>query len=176
MSSGLMVYSVDLDEVNGIVGSRDPRCVGEMSDDEAVATLVDGGPYDEGSGAAYGYAYKKLCDLCGTFLDNSEFYPVKFFWLEEVDGTLNGLGVTAVSVKEFLFDDLPVELPSFDGALSAGVWSKEEVQKAAGQAEAVTDEQLAAIDDRYMAEAVRAVLGWIRQAAGQGHGVAGFYH
>ncbi|QVJ03343.1 hypothetical protein KGD82_20245 [Nocardiopsis eucommiae] len=108
---------------------------------------------------------RSQCEMYGRFLDNRCFYPVKYWWLEEVDQTLSALGVNEVRV-EYLAGDQD------DG----DSWSAKSVGLADEQARAVTPERIAEIEDPYTREAVTAVLGWIRTAAGRGHGIIGFFH
>lgn len=105
------------------------------------------------------------CEIYGEFLDNGCFSPLKYWWLGEVDQTLAGLGVDAVRVESLTGDQ-------DDGT----EWLAKFVSEADEQAREVTPGQVAAVEDRYMREALTTVLGWIRTAAGRGHGVVGFFH
>lgn len=105
------------------------------------------------------------CEAHGSFLDNSPFYPVKFWWFEEVDKALASLGVDAVRM-----DDL------WMGEEDGEEWSAECVRQAAEQARGVTDEQVQALEEHSLRESVRTVLKWIRMAAGWNEGIVGFYH
>ncbi|ASU85922.1 hypothetical protein CDO52_26770 [Nocardiopsis gilva YIM 90087] len=109
--------------------------------------------------------YRSQCERYGEFLPNAPFYPVRFWWFAEVDRALADLGVKAVRL-----DDL------WMGAEDGAQWSTEEVRRAAVQARAVTTEQVQALEDYSICESVQTVLGWIRGAAEQGHGIVGFYH
>lgn len=105
------------------------------------------------------------CEIHGSFLDNSPFYPVKCWWFEEVDEALAVLGVDEVSMDNLWMGDE-----------EGREWSAEAVRRAAAQARDVTDEQVQALEDYSMRESVRAVLEWIRVAAAQNEGIVGFYH
>lgn len=54
---------------------------------EALRAVVYGGPFSDNKEHAfqYGYAYKRLCSLTGSFLDNSRFTPHRGSWLSVVD-------------------------------------------------------------------------------------------
>jgi len=105
------------------------------------------------------------CEDHGSFLENAPFSPVKSWWFEDVDKALASLGVDAVRM-----DDL------WMGEESGSTWSTQEVQRAAEQAQRVTDEQVQALEDRYLSEAVDTALEWIRTAAARNEGIVGFYH
>ncbi len=110
-------------------------------------------------------SYRSQCELHGSFLPNGPFYPVKYWWLADVDEVLADLGVDEVRVESLGM-----------GAESGEEWSGRAVRRAAEQARAVPRAQVQALEDRYMREAVQTVLEWIRTAAEQGHGIVGFYH
>ena len=96
-----MPYVVDLDVLNGSVGSKDDklrRMIGgrfrqhlthfDSQFDhliegggppiyEAIRAVIDGGPFDERYGVMYNYAFKWICEFHGRFLDNSDFSPMR---------------------------------------------------------------------------------------------------
>ena len=200
MSYGLMVYVVDLDVLNGSVGSKDVkmrRMIGgrfkkQLShfDDrfgrftegeylpiyEAIRAVIDGGPFDAEHSVVYNYAFKWICEFHGRFVNNSEFSPMKAGWLEKVDEGLADLGVTAVRVEDLGMGSAPSPIPrSSDGFPCYGEWSSAECEKALKEWEEVTEERKAAIDP-YVLKAAESCMGWCRTAVAAGRGVAGFFY
>lgn len=204
MSSSLSVYLLDVAATRALVGSRDEQLLEvirsnfgddlERDDDyfkhliaegaptayEALCAVVHGGPFSEKREHAfqYGYAYRRLCSLTGSFLDNSCFTPHRGSWLSVVDDGLAALGVTAVSVEKFSDADLPAPLPYTDMP-ECGEWTPQAVARALEQFE----ETKRAVDasgeapplEPEVVEAVMQCLGWMRLAAARpGFGVIGF--
>lgn len=200
MSFALMTYVVDLDVLNGSIGSKDTklrRMIGGRfrqylagfdaqfdhldGDDhlpiyEAIRAVIDGGPFEEQHSATYNYAFKWICEFYGRFLDNSHFSPIKAGGMEMVDEGLAELGVTAVRVADLGMGSAPDPIPfSSEGFPCYGEWSLEECKKALEQWERVTGERKAGIDS-YILEAAESSMGWCEAAVSSGRGVAGFFY
>lgn len=199
MSYGLMTYVVDLDVLNGSVGSKDVktrRMIGgrfkqrlahfdgqfdHLADEhlpiyEAIRAVIDGGPFDEKHSVTYNYAFKWICEFHGRFLDNSNFSPMKAGWTETVDEGLAELGVTAVMVEDLCMGSAPSPIPmSSEGFPCYGEWSLAECEKALAQWEEVTEERKAAIDP-YVLKAAESCMGWCGIAIAAERGVAGFFY
>ncbi|MCX5377937.1 hypothetical protein [Streptomyces sp. NBC_00091] len=200
MSSSLSVYLLDLTATHALVGSRDDALLEvireKFADDlardddwfdsaiergaptayEALRAVVYGGPFSEDGEHAfqYAYAYKRLCSLTGSFLDNSSFSPYRGDWLSVVDEGLKALNVTAVSVEDFDFSDLPGGLPS-TYTPGCGEWTYESCVKALEQFEETKRQGHAPPLEPEVVEAVMDVLGWLRQVeARPGYGIVGF--
>ncbi|WP_282204149.1 DUF7691 family protein [Kitasatospora fiedleri] len=201
MSSSLSPFLIDTAAVRGLVGSGDEqvlRVVGErfgarlaadddwFSDEiaegaptaaEALHAVVHGGPYPADSPYVfqYGYAYKRLCELTGSFLDNSSFSPFRGSWLEMVDEGLRALRITAVSVAEFgYYGGLPSGIPS-DDLPRCGEWTHKQCLAALEQFEQTERDGHAPPLEPAVADAVSDVVGWLRQVEGRpGFGVVGF--
>lgn len=204
MSSSLSVFLLDVAKTRALVGSRDEHLLtairGEFgahiaSDDdyfsssiedgaptgfEALTAVVNGGPFstDRSHAFQYGYAYKRLCELTGRFLDNDSFTPHRGSWLSDVDEGLNALGVTAVSVEEFGYSSLPDPLPWTD-IPGCGTWTHEQclrgLEQFAAAKQAVDAGGQAPPLEREVAEAAVQCVGWMREAAARpGFGVIGF--
>ncbi|MCF3122093.1 hypothetical protein IPZ68_20635 [Streptomyces arenae] len=204
MSSSLSVYLLDVAATRALVGSRDDQLLEvirtRFGDDltrdddyfsheieqgaptayEALRAVVHGGPFSEHKDHAfqYAYAYKRLCSLTGSFLDNDCFTPHRGDWLSVVDQGLNTLGITAVSVDGFGYSDLPAPLP-FSFTPGCGEWTPDQIARALEQFEAtkqaVDASGQAAHLEPEVVEAVTQCLGWMRHAAGRkGFGVIGF--
>ncbi|WP_331721549.1 hypothetical protein [Streptomyces sp. NBC_00212] len=204
MSSSLSVYLLDVAATRALVGSRDEQLLevirNSFGDDlarddeyfsdaiesgaptayEALQAVVYGGPFSEDREVAfqYGYAYERLCELTGSFLDNNSFTPHRGDWLSVVDQGLKALGVTAVSVASFSYSDLPKPLP-YAFTPGCGEWPPDQITSALAQFEGAKQ----AIDasgqapplDPEVVEAVTQCLGWMRHAAAKpGFGVIGF--
>ncbi|MFF4227234.1 DUF7691 family protein [Streptomyces sp. L500] len=201
MSSGLSVYLLDPARTRALVGSRDEQLLevirGNFAEDlahaddwfshaiedgaptayEALEAVVNGGPFSEDDEHAfqYGYAYKRLCDLTGSFLDNSCFCPFRGSWLSVVDEGLRALGITAVSVEEFGYSSFPDPLPRPYEAPGCGEWSPEQCAKALEQFEETKRKGHAPPLEPEVVEAVMDVIGWLRHAAARpGFGIIGF--
>ncbi|MCH0541126.1 hypothetical protein I3F58_16425 [Streptomyces sp. MUM 203J] len=204
MSSSLSVYLLDVAATRALVGSRDEQLLEVIRDSfgddlardddyfshaigrgaptayEALRAVVHGGPFSEDKEHAfqYGYAYRRLCSLTGSLLDNDCFTPHRGDWLSVVDEGLRALGVTAVSVEDFSFGSLPTPLP-YAYTPGCGEWTPEAVARALEQFEttkrAVDASGEAPPLEPEVVEAVMQCLGWMRHAARRpGFGVIGF--
>ncbi|GHE31289.1 hypothetical protein GCM10017771_47620 [Streptomyces capitiformicae] len=142
---------------------------------EALRAVVHGGPFSEEEHAfQYGYAYKRLCSLTGSFLDNSSFTPHRGDWLSVVDEGLTALGITAVSVEEFGYSDLPAPLPR-TYMPGCGQWTHEQCLRALEQFEATKAKGQPPALEPEVVEAVMECIGWLRHAESRsGFGVIGF--
>ncbi|MEU9123639.1 hypothetical protein AB0C96_27845 [Streptomyces sp. NPDC048506] len=199
MSSSLSVYMLDPKATRSLVGSRDEQLLQAIRDNfgddlesddswfsseiangaptsyEALHAVVHGGPFREGQYAfQYGYAYKRLCSLTGSFLDNSSFCPFRGDWLEAVDEGLRALRITAISVAEFgYYNGIPASIPHYD-LPRCGEWTHEQCLEAHEQFEQ-TEKDTAPQLEPAVVEAVRDVAGWLRHAAARpGFGIVGF--
>ncbi|MGW7072146.1 DUF7691 family protein [Streptomyces sp. NPDC054855] len=204
MSSCLSVYLLDVTATRALIGSRDDdlltvirerfsaqltRADDEFADSikesgaptafEALKAVVHGGPFsDENHAFQYGYAFERLCDVTGSFLNNSRFTPHRGDWLSVVDEGMAAMGITAVSVEDFWLGSLPSPLPRTH-VLDCGQWTHEQCTKALEQFEAAKQ----AVDasgqapplEPEVVEAVLQCVGWLRHAVARpGHGVIGF--
>ncbi|MGW6820084.1 DUF7691 family protein [Streptomyces sp. NPDC055005] len=209
MSSSLTVFLFDPEFTRGFVGSRDDESMqaihaefrDEMARDddwfssaiangaptsaEALHALVYGGPFHENPQHAfqYGHAYKRLCTLTGSRLDNSWFCPFRGDWLEVVDEGLRALRVTAISLAEFgQYGGLPATVPSYD-LPRCGEWTHEQCLEALAQFEQSRREGQAPPLDPSVLGAIEEVVGRLRGArtarprpaqARPGSGIVGF--
>lgn len=201
MSSSLSVYLLDPKASRSLVGSGDDQLLQVVrdrfgddlaSDDswfssdiadgaptafEALSAVVHGGPFDGQRQHAfqYGYAYKRLCSLTGSFLDNSCFSPFRGDWLETVDEGLRALRITAVSLAEFgHYGGFPDSLPSYD-LPRCGEWSHERCLQALEQFEQTKRDGHAPPLDTEVVDAVMDVVAWLRHAeARPDFGIVGF--
>ncbi|MFD5329474.1 hypothetical protein [Streptomyces sp. NPDC127092] len=201
MSSSLSVYLIDPKAARALVGSGDEQLLeiirerfadqlahdddwfsseiedGAPSAYEALRTVVHGGPFEAQRHHVfqYGYAYKRLCSLTGSFLDNSSFSPFRGDWLEMVDEGLTALRITAVSVAEFGYGGgMPDPLPRYD-LPRCGEWTHEECLAALEQFERTKAEGHAPPLDPEVVDAVMDVIGWLRHVESRpGFGVIGF--
>ncbi|MFJ5806261.1 hypothetical protein [Streptomyces sp. NPDC093093] len=190
MSSSLTVFQLDPEFTRAFVGSRDDEVIqaihGEFGDEmardddgfssaiasgaptsaEALHALVYGGPFSESTQHAfqYGYAYKRLCTLTGSRLDNSWFCPFRGDWLEVVDEGLRALRITAISLAEFgRYRGFPSILPSYD-LPRCGEWTHDQCVEALAQFEETRQEGHAQPLDPAVLDAVTEVVGWLRRA------------
>ncbi|MFD8087590.1 hypothetical protein ACFV4F_38550 [Kitasatospora sp. NPDC059722] len=201
MSSSLSAYLIDPTAARGFVGSGDEQLLQVIRDEfgktlaaddawfssqieegaptayEALHAVVHDGPYSDNPDHAfqYGYAYKRLVSLAGSFLDNSNFCPFRGSWLEVVDEGLQALRITAVSVAEFghssgMPDGIPCSyLPG------CGEWTHERCLEALEQFEQTKRDDHAPPLDPEVVDAVFDVISWLRHAqAHPGFGVIGF--
>ncbi|GAB2852643.1 hypothetical protein GCM10027074_19370 [Streptomyces deserti] len=200
MSSSLSVYLLDVAATRALVGSGDEQLLQVIRDTfgdqlahdddyfrheieqgaptayEALRAVVHGGPFSEDKDHAfqYGYAYKRLCELTGSFLPNDRFTPHRGDWLSVVDEGLRALRITAVSVADFGYDGLPEPLP-YTHTPGCGAWTPEEIARALEQFEATKAANHAPPLEPEVVEAVMQCLDWMRYAeARPGFGVIGF--
>ncbi|MEU5211964.1 hypothetical protein [Streptomyces sp. NPDC020742] len=201
MSSSLSVYLLDPEAARALVGSRDDQLLQAVRDNfgddlasddswfsseiadgaptayEALHAVVHGGPFHENQQYAfqYGYAYKRLCSLTGSFLDNSCFCPFRGDWLELVDEGLRALRITAVSVAEFGYSGgIPSAVPQYDLPRS-GEWTHKQCLEALEQFEQTKRDGHAPPLEPEVVDAVMDVIGWLRHVeARPGFGIVGF--
>ncbi|MGW2706797.1 DUF7691 family protein [Streptomyces sp. NPDC001340] len=200
MSSGLSVYLLDVAATRALVGSGDDQLLQVVRDSfgdelardddyfryqiergaptayEALRAVVHGGPFSEDKEHAfqYGYAYRRLCDLTGSFLPNDSFMPFRGDWLSVVDEGLAALRVTAVSVESFSYSDLPDPLP-YTYIPGCGEWTPGQIARALEQFEATKAAGHAPPLEPEVVDAVMQCLGWMRHAESRpGFGVIGF--
>ncbi|NUP21003.1 MAG: hypothetical protein HOZ81_34025 [Streptomyces sp.] len=204
MSSSLSVYLLDVAATRALVGSGDEQLLEVIRDSfgdhldradrsfrhqieqgaptayEALHAVVHGGPFseDEDHAFQYGYAYERLCELTGSFLDNRSFTPHRGDWLSQVDQGLKALGITAVSVADFSYSGLPAPLP-YTFTPGCGTWTPDDIAQALEQFEATKRAVDASGEapplEPEVVDAVMECLGWMRAAAERpGFGVIGF--
>ncbi|MFF3978293.1 hypothetical protein [Streptomyces sp. NPDC001828] len=204
MSSSLSVYLLDVAATRALVGSGDDTLLEVIRDNygddmardddyfsdeiergaptayEALSAVVHGGPFSEAAQYAfqYGYAYRRLCSLTGSFLPNSNFTPHRGAWLAVVDQGLKALGITAVSVEAFSHGGPPAPLPH-TFMPGYGEWTPDHIARALEQFEtaqrAIDASGQAPPLEPEVLEAVTECLDWMRYAqARPGHGVVGF--
>ncbi|WP_103514923.1 hypothetical protein [Streptomyces sp. SM10] len=204
MSSSLSVYLLDVAATHALIGSRDDDFLtavrggfgddlvrdddyhrhemekGAPTADEALRAVIYGGPFSEDRNHAfqYGYAYRRLCELSGSFLPNDCFTPHKGDWLSVVDQGMQALGVTAVSVDVFSHGAPPPPLP-YAYTPGCGEWTPDAITEALRQFEsakrAVDGSGQAPTLEPEVVEAVMQCLDWMRHAqARPGYGVIGF--
>lgn len=203
MSSSLSVYLLDVAATRALIGSRDDQLLetivttygdelahddyfrdsidfGAPTASEALRAVIQGGPFSDDQEVAfqYGYAYKRLCSLTGSFLDNSSFTPHRGDWLSTVDQGLRAFGITAVSVEDFSYGSLPAPLPAASTP-GYGEWTPDQITRALAQFEAAKQANDASGQapplDADVLEAVTDCLAWMRHAATTpGLGIIGF--
>lgn len=204
MSSSLSVYLLDVAATHALIGCRDDDFLtavrggfeedlvrdddyhrheierGAPTADEALRAVVFGGPFSEDRDHAfqYGYAYRRLCELNGSFLPNDCFTPHSGDWLSVVDQGLKALGVTAVSVEAFSHGTPPAPLP-YAYTPGCGEWAPDAIAEALRQFEAaqraVDASGHAPTLEPEVVEAVMQCLDWMRRAqARPGFGLIGF--
>ncbi|PJN38481.1 hypothetical protein CG747_22825 [Streptomyces sp. CB02959] len=200
MSSSLSVYLLDVAATRALVGSRDDELLDvirtRFADDlardddyfshaieqgaptayEALRAVVHGGPFSDDSHHAfqYGYAYKRLCALTGSFLANDCFTPHRGGWLETVDQGLKDLRITSVSVSAFGYGAPPAPVPYADTP-GCGEWTPKQIARALEEFEATKRAEHAPPLEPEVVEAVMQCLEWMRHAeARPGFGVIGF--
>ncbi|GAA3398193.1 DUF7691 family protein [Streptomyces roseoviridis] len=201
MSLSLSPFLLDIKATHALVGSGDEQLLqiiherfaddlardddwfsssiadGAPTASEALRAVIAGGPFEgrKEHSFPYGYAYKRLCSLTGSFLDNSCFSPFRGAWLETVDEGLKALRITAVSLTDFGYGDaMPDPIPTYD-LPNCGEWTHEQCLAAVEQFEQTKRDGHAPPLDPEVVDAVMDVIGWLRHAAARpGFGVIGF--
>lgn len=137
LSCGLIVYAINIDELASVYGSGEGNLIswvqqqchtriasydrelsqlierGAPSVLEAWEQIVRGETLNQRYGAIYAYAIELYCEAFQQeYLNNAPFYPCSYQWLQEVDFTLEELGI----VEEFrlvklLDGSLPLPIP-----------------------------------------------------------------
>lgn len=192
MSFALMPFVVDLDVLNGSVGSKDDklrRMIGgrfrqhlthfdsrfdHLIEDggppiyEAIRAVIDGGPFEDKYSVMYNHAFEGICEFHGRLLANADFSPMRSGWLEVVDEGLADLGVTAVRVGGLGMGRAPSPIPiSSEGHPHYGEWTLAECEKALERWEQAAEEREAAIDP-YVLKAAESSMGWCKTAVTAG--------
>ena len=198
MSLSLTLYLVDLAKPRAAVGSKDDKLRrmlggrfkreiaradewfsdaiegGAPNRHDAIKAVIEGGPFDARYGFQYGYAYEMIVQHFGKYLDNNAFSPFRGSWLEDVDGGLKALGITAVKVSSFMYGGPPKPIPRPDDYPGYAEWSPEQCRSLLEQWAAVGAEARAAVD-REVLSAIESCVEWARAATARpGLGVAGF--
>jgi hypothetical protein len=199
MGYGAMAWAVDLDRLRAEIGGGNPEAaqrhgagfaarhagmqsdIDDMTGAPGSVTLADvarhmimGEPCDERIGFAYGYFLEYLCDVRGTFLDNSHWMPVPVDFGSRLDDVLAEAGVLAdgFRVTDLLFGGAPVKLPRIDDFPGIGYREFGALDEpAAGLA------RLGALDlpDEYMNPAYE-VFQWLSHAQSTRRSVVAFFH
>ncbi|UGT41848.1 hypothetical protein LTV02_39135 [Nocardia yamanashiensis] len=190
MGRFIHAYVVDLEKMNGAIGSRDDkmrRLIEDryrddfaVDDDiyypengvafraDALQTVLRGGPYSPGDGADYAGALHRICEFCSVF--GVSHGPYKGDWLSRVDAELATLGVGAVRFTAFE--------GRYPGGWSTpesgyGEWSHVDCVRANAQFGLTTEEQRRELDDDGWIELARHLTA--AAAGSPGYGIAGFF-
>ncbi|WP_227996177.1 DUF7691 family protein [Nocardia australiensis] len=192
----LNLYLVDLDAVDAMVGSGDQshidRIAGECAEElaasdgscadriaagaptaaEALATVIEGGPFEHRYANDYLDAYESICSVIGVDLD-TVWGPFEFDWPARVDKGLTALGIR-VGVRMFAGTRLPGGLPDSNHA-GFGSWTEQDCLDALQQWEATRPEQRAELDPDVL-EGIEDCVAWMREVKRfPGARIAGFW-
>jgi hypothetical protein len=198
MSYGLEVFLVPRDQLLSVPGSEDGELFLEIDEvfgeamsvddrlgeddlliSEALNEIIDGKISRSDLGHVYGYAFKYLCEAVGKPLQNRNFVPCKFAWLEIIDDLLH----LPVSVRALTNGKPPISLPPIDEFPFIGYWSADQIAEAAPVLHALDlakppSSLRKAMDEApQVADAIREINGWLQEAILEPDCIiVGFYH
>jgi hypothetical protein len=191
MSVGFMVWMVDLGAVRGayrsgneklrrMIGGRFKRDIAQLDDMlgegktyGALRQIIDGSEMPK-RGAEYAYALRLVVEHFGRFLYNNPLMPCGFDLPREVDKELVRLGLEKhFQLSRWMGFDPPVEIPYPDDFPSVGHM---EAQAAAEAAAAFDEADLGSVADAQVAEAIRCIHDWLREARAQRWGLVSYFH
>jgi hypothetical protein len=146
---------------------------------EALRAVIDGGPFLEGHGFQYAYAYQMICGFHGRHISNEGFGPFRSpSWLDRVDDEgLAAIGITSVRTADFMRAALPSPLPDPEEYPCYAEWSPEECAAALAEWQAADPDikKFSALDPDIKSP-VNTVIGWLKDAERKpGSGVASFF-
>jgi hypothetical protein len=192
----LSLYVVDLETVDGMVGSKDnghfERISVECAEDmtqldedstehiaegaptaaEALRAVIDGGPFDQRYANDYLDVYESMCSVLGAELDNL-WGPVDFDWPARVDKGLTALGMR-VSVRTFASNRLPTGLPHPTMA-GYGAWAEQDCSAALDRWAATLPEQRAGLEPDVL-EGIENCVAWMQEVKRfPGTSIVGFW-
>jgi hypothetical protein len=154
MSTSVNVYSVPVDQLRALPGSKDKRLLDLLRENpetfellqhdfddeeeekppsgaEAVRQILQGEPLDENFGFVYGYAYESLCGVVGVGVEPTWTGIARFYkWFEEIDQALALLGVP-VKIVDLCYRGCLITIPDPDDFPGMGWWTADELAKAA---------------------------------------------
>lgn len=200
MSEGLDVFSVPMEELHAIVGSKNGEWlqtieeydadfldeIDELYEDEledgeegvitirdAIQQLIEGVPtLDAVNSTVYIYALEAFCRHLGSRLDNQAFQPpIRWRWIETVDEYLASIGFP-LRMAILASGECPIPVPNDHGIPSAGCWLPTEFETALKQINLVSVE----LQDEELIEAMSNIQSWLQEAIRQGNDcLVGFY-
>jgi hypothetical protein len=187
MSYAMVVYSIPLGRMRSLLGSKDHEILDEVIEEhgdffadldeqfedyfadeepltmeEAVAHLLDGGPYRAGAESLYLFAFEALCATIGRELDNLAFQPpIRWAWITEVDQRLESIGFP-LRVATLATGGLPFDFPHTNDLPSVGHWTQE---KFALARKCLTKDRLDADDSETGRRPLVTISGWLNVLA-----------
>jgi len=197
MSYSVMAYAVKFDKLKPVFGSGDDKlrrqicgrfkahlaqqanwfeseiANGAPTPFDAVKALIMGTVPEKGHGFMYAYAYERIVEHFGRYLNNNAFSSIRWSFMEAVEEDWKKSGLD----EALPFDDLYIgkalcTFPSPDAYPRHGYWSPEQV--VAGHKRFGEVQISAETDDVH--DAILAVQSWIADASRKGEGIVGFYY
>jgi hypothetical protein len=192
MSTAVNVYSVPVDGLRAVPGSKNKKLLAavrkqksflQMIDDiadpddedetpptcaEAVAQIINGDKMDDRFGHVYGYAYEAICAELGAEAEPHWWSIVGAgAWFEQIDKALQTLGFP-VQVTCLLYQGALIEIPDPDTYPGLGWWTADEIAAAVPVLDRLDLEKMAAKTAekvKPVADAFFAIRAWITLAA-----------
>jgi hypothetical protein len=193
MSTAVYVYSVPVDKLRSIPGSRDTQLLAAVQENtgffeivdeiaenrdedeepppkcaEVVQQIINGEPYNRNFGYVYGYAYEALCMAIGTETKQSwTSISRSYEWFPKIDKALASLG-TSLKINDLLCRGSLLEIPQPDDFPSLGWWTAAEIARAARVFKELDLKQLDAGVAKAisgLADEIEDVRSWINEAA-----------
>lgn len=193
MGYGFMAFSVDVEKLKQVAGSKDEKLVrmiggrfkdkirrrDEWNDDGPglkvlLAQIVNGEPLEDPRRHLYAYAFELLVEHFGKFLDNGAIYPFSMDYIDQVDAAFKQMGVSdVVSLSRFWTRGLPVPLPRPDDFPGTGYMTADEVATANERLRGAPEPTSG---DPDVVDAVACVRGWLAAAAAANRGIVAYYY
>lgn len=198
MSYAIHPYAVSVAELKKSVGSKDAKLLeklrkefrrelkddaddldedeGEISLDQALEHLINGGELNEQFGYKYGYALKLFCEHFGDLLNNDKWAALDWDWIVTVDEALSDADVDAKVFRmgpHLTTRGAPIKLPDIDDFPSIGYVLESEM---ANIIEALSAATPKAIDDEEISDSIEQVKKWLNESAGSHRDLICFYH
>jgi hypothetical protein len=199
----LTPIAVDLKQVTGVIGSKNKRLlstlikefggefeqidemaadfVDEMDEEDGATTVRDaltqmvmGQEYNEELGFVYGYALEFVCRHFGEYLPNGNWSAMRSEWAHKADKALEkaGVGAEALRLSRLMNRGAPVPLPLIEDFPGIGYMTRKEIDAALL---AFGADQLVAVKDAAVREALAEVRGWLQTCAASKRDLICFY-
>ncbi|MEM7724939.1 MAG: hypothetical protein AAF208_01040 [Cyanobacteria bacterium P01_A01_bin.45] len=198
MNHGLTVYAVDTEHLESIYGCKDENLIlavhkhyhknnhqqtkysqQQIKTLQAFTDIVNGTTLNQHYSVVYAAAIQLYCEVFKSeILENAPFHPCSHTWLQEIDTTLEEIGISqAFRLSKLISGKLPLPVPHHNRLCQFGHVSTAAVYQAFSQLR--HEDYMSA--DNSMIEAIACVKKWLRYVssafeAGSHLDLVGFYY